>query len=276
MKNAPPRSQGTARQAEIRRFIRARYGLAGTFALHREALGWDLMRAPLNVALSPIFLLTRLIGLLLIAIGQGRAGRWLNGRQIFLASDVGRRIEADLAAFMLRLDRKGLGPAAPPDTIRHEIAAYAETRNAVADIATSILVLITGFLLFHRATPGVISLTAPLAEMQAHSTAVQDFLLGQRMGRVWYWAFPVDLAVWQVIATGVVLSMGAALVTTFSGLIADPVQLILGMHQRRLARLLKRLDNPQASPSSGLAREHVLARLGDLSDAALSLMRIWR
>ncbi len=36
----------TRREAEVRRFVRARYGLRGSLALHRHALGWDLLRAP--------------------------------------------------------------------------------------------------------------------------------------------------------------------------------------------------------------------------------------
>ena len=39
----------TRREAEVRRFVRHRFGLRGTLRLHRAALGWDLLRAPVNV-----------------------------------------------------------------------------------------------------------------------------------------------------------------------------------------------------------------------------------
>lgn len=265
-----------ARDAAVRQFVCARYGLRGTLALHREAIGLDLLRAPLNVALSPLFLLVRLLARLLNALGAKRAGAWLARRQIFLKSNVARQIETDLNAFMETLKAQSIGPAAAPDVIRHEIAAHAETRNAVAEITTSLLVLLSGLLLFHRATPGVISLAGPLAELRARSAAVQDFLLGSGLGRAWYWVFPVELSPWQVIATGVTLAVIASLVTTFAGLIADPMQLAAGTHRRRLMRLLTRLDRPDAQPSGGLEREHLLARLGDVSDAALSLWRTLR
>lgn len=256
--------------------MRRRYGLRGTFALHRAALGWDLLKAPLNVALSPLFLILKLIAGLLSLIGAKRAGAWLASKQVFLTSDVARRIEADLAGFIADLDRKGLGPIAPPETIRREIAAHADLRNAVAEITTSLIVLTLGLLIFNRATPGVISLAGPLAEMRAHDWAVQNFWLGDRLGRAWYWAFPVELRPWEVIATGIVLALIASVVTTFAGLIADPVQVLTGTHRRRLRRLLDRLDRAETTPSTGLAREHLLARMGDLSDAALSLLRSWR
>ena len=264
----------TRREAEVRAFVRARYGLRGTLALHRAALGWDLLRAPLNVSLSPVFLAIKLVSALLGWIGLTRASDWLAERQIFLTSDVARRLEADLTGFFAGLDAQGLGPKAPPQTVRATIAAHAETRNAVAEITTSLIVLLSGFLLFHRATPGVISLAGPVAEMRAQAQAVQDFALGSWAGGVWYGLFPASLSPWEVLLTGVVLAVLASLVTTFAGLIADPVQLWTGTHARRLMRMLDRLDRQQGP--AGLEREHVLARLGDLGDIASSIWRAWR
>ncbi|RNF33138.1 DUF6635 family protein [Paracoccus methylarcula] len=264
-----------ARRAEVTRFTRARYGIGGTLKLHRAAFGLDLVRAPLNVALSPVFLLTRLLAMLLSAVGAKRAGTWLAGRNIFLKSDIARRIETDLSGFLDHLAERGIGPRADPETIRQEISRHTETRNAVAEITTSILVLLAGLLLFDRATPGIISLTGPLAEMRAYSTAIEDFTLGRGMGRMWYAVFPVELTPMQIILTGVILAMIGSIVTTFAGLIADPLQVLTGRHRRRLMRLLARLDRAEA-PTSSLEGEHLLARLGDLGDLALSLWRTLR
>lgn len=259
------------RRRAVSRFVRERYGPRGTLRLHRAALGWDLLRAPVNVMLSPVFLLTRLLAWALSQVGARRAGAWLASRRVFLPSDMGRVIQADLEGLVADLDAQGIGPAAPPAITRQAAAALAETRNAVSEITTSVIVLASGWLLFNRATPGVISLAGPLAEMRAHSTAVSDFLLGDRLGRAWYWAFPVELSPWEVILTGVALAVIGSLVTTFAGLVADPVQVLTGTHCRRILRLLDRLD--RAQPGPGLEREHLLARAGDLSDAA---MMIWR
>ncbi len=276
MTDLRPARFDTTREFEVDRFVARRYGLMGTLRLHREALGWDLLRAPLNVALSPVFLIVRLLGWGLSRLGAKRAGAWLAGRQVFLNSDVSRRIQADLHDLTARLEERGAGPKAPPEVVTHAIAAHAETRNAVAEITTSLIVLGGGLLLFNRATPGIISLAGPLAEFRAHGTAVRDFWLGDGLGRAWYWAFPVELSPWQVILTGVVLAVAASLVTTFAGLIADPVQLATGTHKRRIMRMLARLDRADAKQPTGLEREHLLARAGDLGDAALSLWRSWR
>lgn len=265
----------TARRAEVLRFVRMRYGISGTFKLHRAAFGPDLLRAPLNVALAPLFLLIRLVAMLLSTIGARRAGQWLAARRVFLKSDVARRIETDLTAFLGHLETQKLGPRADPEAVRQEIARHTETRNAVAEITTSLLVLFAGLLLFGRATPGIISLAGPLAEIRAYSTAIEDFTLGRGMGRMWYAVFPVELTPMQVVATGVVLAAIGSVVTTFAGVIADPVQVLTGTHRRRLMRLLSRLDH-RGVPAGGLEPEHLLARLGDLGDAALSLWRALR
>lgn len=262
------------RRAEVTRFIRARYGIRGTLSLHRLALGWDLVRAPVNVMLSPVFLLTRLLAALLGKLGAARLAGWLSARRIFLQSNVAMKIHQDTTAFIEALQAKGLGPDAPRDLIRDQIGSYAETRNAVSEIATSLVVLFAGFMLFHQATPGIISLAGPLAELRAHSTAVSDFALGSGMGRMWYWAFPVELSPWEVILTGVVLAVIGSLVTTFAGVVADPLQTVTGTHRRRLMRMLDRLD--RAAVGGGLEREHILARLGDLSDAVVLLWRSLR
>ncbi|SMO41662.1 DUF6635 family protein [Paracoccus laeviglucosivorans] len=264
----------TLRDAEVRRFVRDRYGIRGTFRLHRAALGMDLLRAPLNVTLSPIFLLIKLIAAILGWCGATRASQWLGARQIFLTSDVARQLEIDLGALFQRLRDQGVGPDAPPDIAHHAINGYAETRNAVSEITTSLIVLVFGFFLFNRATPGVISLAEPIANMRAQGQAIQDFALGSWAGGVWYGMFPTHLSVWEVVLTGVVLSVIASVLTTFAGLVADPVQVATGTHRRRLMRMLDRLDRHQGA--AGVEREHIVARLGDLGDIASSIWRAMR
>lgn len=264
----------TRRETEVRRFVRARYGLRGTLSLHRHALGLDLLRAPVNVMLSPLFLLTRLAAPVLRRLRLARAADWLSRRQIFLKSDIARRIETDLAGLIDDLAAKGLAPAAPPETVARAVADYAETRNAVSEITTSALVAAAGLLLFHRATPGVISLAGPVAQLRAQAQAVEDFALGSWVGRMWYGAFPTQLSTLELVLTGVVLAVLASVVTTFAGLVADPLQRTSGTHRRRIMRLLQRLDRAEQAPALG--REHLLARMGDLSDAALSLWRSLR
>ena len=264
----------TTRDEEIRRFVRARYGLRGTFRLHRAALPWDVLRAPVNVTLSPVFLLIKLGAKLAELCRLPRLSRWLATRRIFLTSDLSRQLEADLTRFVAELDQKGLAPDASDEEIEAAITSHVETRNAVAEITTSLIVLLAGLLLFHRATPGVMSLAGPVAQLRAQTQAIEDFALGNWAGRMWYGVFPTELSTAELVLTGLLLAAAGSLVTTFAGLLADPVQLWTGTHRRRLTRMLERLDRKDAPPA--LEREHLLARAGDLGDVAAWLWRSWR
>ena len=123
-------------------------------------------------------------------------------------------------------------------------------------------------------TPGMISLAGPMAQMRAHASAVRDFALGDTLGRAWYWAFPVEISPLAIVATGLALAAAGSLITTFAGLIADPVQLWTGLHRRRLSRLMAGLD--RGTDSTAPAPEHLMARMGDLADTLSILWRSWR
>ncbi|MDB6176459.1 hypothetical protein PAF17_02950 [Paracoccus sp. Z330] len=260
-----------ARRRAVDAFVARQFGIRGTVRLHRAAIGLDLLRAPANVALSPVFLLTRLGAVMLGVLRLCRAARWLGARRIFLPSDVGRRLDLELTAFLDGLVEQGLLDKPAPKAMRRAVSGYTETRNAIAEITTSAIVLILGAFMFRATTPGVISLAGPIAELRARTRAIEEFALGSGLGRVWNGLFPAEPSTAQIVMTGVGLAVAASLITTFAGLLADPLQRWSGTHRRRMMRLLDRLDRQAATPT--LEREHVLARAGDIVDA---LMVTWR
>ncbi|MDO6586774.1 hypothetical protein Q4543_14760 [Salipiger sp. 1_MG-2023] len=254
--------------ARIDAFVRANFRLAGTLRLHRAALGWDLLRAPLNVMLAPLHLLVMLMGLCARMVGLHRLGRWLASRQLLMKTAVARELELRLLGDLLQG-----APLSPQGLAR--LDAYCAVRSAIAEITTSLFVLCAGLALFGSATPGIMSLAPRVSDYFGHASAVAAFPLGAGLGGLWYGVFPVALPVWFVIATGVALAMTGALVTTFAGIIADPVQALVGIHRRRLARLLEALARIDGN-AAGIAPEHILARLADLTDAGISLVRLLR
>lgn len=271
----PQAHSQTVRAERVRRFARARYGIRGSLALHRHALGRDLLRAPLNVALAPVALMIRLIAVLLRLVGLKNAAAFLSRQNIFLHSDLCRKLAQDITGFIKALDAEDVGVSAPSARIEHEVSRYCETRNAIAEIAISLLVLLAGFLLFQRATPGLISLTGSVAEIRAQQTAVDDFFLGNYLGRQWYGLFPVEISLTRLVLTGAGLAIAASFLTTFIGIVTDPIQVATGTHQRRLLRLLDRLDVPSEA-TDRIEREHIFARLGDLGDLLIGLWRALR
>lgn len=263
------------RRAEIRAFVRATFGLPGSLRLHRFAFGADLLRAPANVMLAPVLLIIRLTGLLARVLRFPGTADWLSQRKVLLRTNVAEQVATRVLAFIAELNAKGIGVSVSDSVLEHEVADYIGVRSAVGEITTTILVLIAGFVVFQTATPGLISLTGPVAEMRAHTLAVEGFPLGQGLGRMYYGVFSTDIGFWHVVATGIVLAMLASVVTTFAGIIADPLQVMTGTHRRRLTRLLNRLEVGPGR-GSGLAREHITARLADLADMALNLWKVLR
>jgi hypothetical protein len=259
--------------AMVHAFVRRHFTWPGTVRVHRASLGLDLLRAPINVALAPVFLLFRLTALVLTVARLERAGRWLASRRILLRSDASRAIERAVIDELLR----HRSPPGDDNTAASErmVEDYVGIRNAVAEIVTTVLVLGTGLIAFRAATPGVLSLAPLVSDHAALNVAIASFPLGETLGRAWYGVFPVDLSGWFIAAVAGLLVVSASVVTTFAGLLADPVQAALGIHQRRLMRLFARID-AAGGTAHEIASEHVLARLADISDAAAALVRILR
>ena len=267
-------TQNANRRAEVNAFVRTTFGLRGTLRLHRSAFGFDLLRAPANVLLAPVFLLTRLIALIAKTMRLHKASAWMSRRKVLLETNVSRQVSARVLRFVYDTDGS-TDIAIPVDILRHEIDEYAGVRSAVGEITTTLLIIIVGYFVFQTVTPGVISITGPVAELGAHSLAIAQFPLGQKLGGMYYGVFSPDLGIWRLVATGVALAMLASVVTTFAGVIADPLQVLTGTHQRRLLRLINRLEIA-SDRSNNIAREHVTARVADLTDIVLNIWRSLR
>lgn len=254
-----------ARHAATQRFVTANFSLRGSLGLHRHAVGWDILRAPANVSLAPFFLGQRLLGLIL-SRPLPRTAAWITRRplmmQTALATELDRRLRHDLLAplGLIPLDSTG---------------DYLATRNATNEIAATVGTVGFGAVAFKTLTPGVLSLAPALAGVMAQGAAIASFPLGGALGAVWYGAFPQTVPMTTVLATGAALVATIALISTFAGIVTDPLQRRLGWHQRRLTRLVDALAAEMDAPGTGrfAAPEHYVARSGDLADAALNAMR---
>jgi hypothetical protein len=102
--------------------------------------------------------------------------------------------------------------------------------------------------------------------------------LGATAGALWYAVFPAAAS--PLLVAGVTagtLGLGAV-AAAFAGVLADPVQAKLGVHRRRLLRLIDALERQFLEGAEGgfAAREHYVARLLDLADAAALAARSLR
>jgi hypothetical protein len=260
-------------------FAARHFGFSGALRLHREALGLDLVRAPVNVLLVAPALFLRLAGMVLRWLGFGRLGRWLAGRDLFLETRLSRRVADLVLDELLQLGRaSAVAPPALRARSRHLIAEYVAARHAAAEFGAVILFLTLGFVLLHRVTPSAISLGPMLAQEMARREAIEGFWLGPGLGAVWYGWFPTAASAPELVATTLAVMIGFALLATFTGLVVDPLQQALGLHRYRLRRLvdaLERVALGEADARLGLPDPYV-ARLTDLVDVALIAVRLGR
>ncbi len=297
-----------ARHARIGAFVHRHFLWPGTLRLHRAALGIDILRAPVNVLLSPILVVIRIVGWLCRRLHLDRTGAWLLRRRILLRTAVSARLEAAILTELLDVPYRAAGTGPEPaemadailsapryrekirsrgsvgaaqamaDRMATAINDYTGTRSAVAEFTTALITLTVGAIAFQALTPGMISMAPGVAEAVSRTTAITEFPLGSTLGGVWYGVFPVGPSPELILATVLILMAIGSVVAAFAGIVADPVQAWLGIHRRRLIRLWAtwdaELDGDQGKPFA--VQEHFLARLFDLWDAVVTVLRVFR
>ncbi len=156
------------------------------------------------------------------------------------------------------------------------MVTYTSSRAAATDIASSLLSLGVGALAFRQITPGLLSLGPAIAGAIAKHMAVASFPLGAGLGGLWYGVFPAHPAPLLIAGVGGSLFLAAASLTAFAGVIADPVQRRLGLHRRRLERLVAAIETDLRGegPAGFVLRDHYVARVLDLLDVLRAIQRL--
>ncbi len=277
--SAAVRAYAEACRARVPGFVARHFSWRGALRLHRSALGLDLVRAPCNVLLvGPTFGL-RLAALVSRWFGWRAAAHWLERRDLFVDTDLARRMADLLLHDLLRADdpRNGL-PRALQERLRELLAEYLTARNAVAEFTAGVVAIAAGLALVHAVTPGAISLGPLLAREFAQREAVDAFWLGSWAGAIWHGWFPAQAGWPRTIVTTLLVMACFAVVATFTGLVTDPLLRALGVHRRRLRHLIDTLERTALGDDEArLALPDLyVARLADLVDAVLFTLRLTR
>ena len=126
-----------------------------------------------------------------------------------------------------------------------------------------------------KLTPGAMTLGPTLAAAIAQRAAVMSFPMGGALGSLWYTVFPVAPS--AVLVAGLTGGLFAAstVASAFAGVVADPVQRRLGLHQLRLRRMLDALERQMTDPNAPgfMVHDHYVARLIDLFDVSAAVLR---
>jgi hypothetical protein len=299
-----------ARRARIQDFVDRTFSLRGALALHRRALGWDIVRTPVNLFLAPVHLALLLAAAVLGWLGAERASSIMRRHRVLLETRVAREIAWQVQTALLELPCCQRGRIFRRDALLEEIFAdreladrlraplavirghvgdsefrrrleqamlsYAGTRPAAAEIAAGLMTAGIGALSVKHVTPGALTLGPLLAGLIAQQAAIASFPLGAALGGVWYGWFPPHASLFLVGSITAAVIGIAAVVASFAGIFTDPLQLAVGLHRRRLERLIDALERHFEDPDAQgfVARDHYVARLLDLIDLIAGAYRL--
>ena len=270
------------RRSRVPGFVDRTFSFTGALQTHRNAIGHDLWKAPLNAALAgPQIGLQAIAGIMTFA-GRREAAERLKSRELFFRTSVTENIERRLIVDLLELPYTGTGEPSFHDALAVEIlgdhrldcalgilngpwgekqrlqmddklaqrlAIYLNARGAAGELVSAGVTMAAGGVMLHQLTPGFLTLGPALAQT-----------LGAKIG---------GIAAFSVTASVLAASATAA---AFAGVVTDPIQSALGIHHVRLIGLL---DSLEAAFLGGDARlaipEQYAARLIDLVDVIVTL-----
>ncbi len=299
-----------SRRETVDAFIDRHFSLRGTLRLHRHAVGLDLVRAPINVAGGVATVGKRGLTFGLRRAGARRAADWLEARQLFLRTRVGQEIEWLVVTEFLGLPLEQPGRVSHRDAlietiltdpaVQHRLEAmlaaldrragdtdfrrrvteamveYVGSRAAAADVTSTLFSAAAGMAAYQHFTPGVMALSGSVAGSLAKTLAISNFWAGSWAGGLYYSVFSAPAS--PLLTAGVFsgLMVPLAMLTAFAGVIADPVQRRLGLHRRRLVKMLDVLELNLLGHGEArfVVRDHYAARLFDVMDWASMLLRL--
>lgn len=282
-------------RARIPAFIDRHFHYPGAISTNRMALGWDMLRAPFNLLWAPVYALACVLKLL---IPKSSGLRWLHRLANRVPAGLTTRVQQHISHLIL-VELLNNGQEKPLlerylleeledvyqryncEPVNHEqfkeligplvadtLSQYRVTRTASADISNSITCTVLGAFAFQKFTPGGIGLGVVLASMLAKTLAARDFILGETIGGWYYSVFPPEPSL--ATTAGVMLAVMAALAAfaALSGMIFDPIQAAVGLHRRRLHKLLDHLqrDITLHTQSSFRPKDQFVARILDTFD----------
>ena len=289
------------RRARVDAFTRRHYSWRGALRVNRRALGLDLARTPVNVLWAIPHLLAR------GGAKLGRALRWeafarcLDRLPPGFKTDVEREIEWLIYSELLELPfdqgercctqdalletilaHPTISELLIPELLRlNELAhhqdfrrrledyllTYTSNRAAAADLSGSLLSLAAGVAAFKQFTPGAMAIGSVAAAAIANHLAIANFILGPTLGSLYYGFFPATASAGLLVATTGGLMLALGVLSASAGVIADPLQQALGLHQRKLMKLLDALEQALTSQGGDYhLHDAYVARVFDLWD----------
>jgi len=282
-------------ESRIPGFIAQHFTYSGALAINRRALGWDIVRAPVNLCWAPIYALVCIIKFMLQKLPSGGwLSKYLERIPAGYTTEIQRHISQLIVNELLAPQelKDCIANALHEYYIQHSnqplsderfyrlidpliadaLAQYQITRTASADITNSVSCTVLGAFLFQKFTPGGIGIAIVIAFMTAKTFAANTFILGPTLGNIYYTIFPPEPSLGMTVAITVAIMGVLSAIAAFSGILTDPIQAAIGLHQRRLKKMISHLqqDFVQKTHGSFRPKDQFIARLLDMLDMVKS------
>lgn len=299
----------TARRERVKPFVARHFSWQGSLRLHRRALGKDLLRAPANVLWALPYLTLQLSAGLARRLGLRRMAERLSALPPGWKTDVEREVEWLIYSEWLELPyeqgsrrcqqdawfaeilahptiRELLEPeferldglARQPgfhDLLTQFLRTYTASRIAAAELSGALLNVAAGLTAFNQFTPGALLLGNAVATAIAQQLAISSFMLGSTLGSLYYSLFPAAVSTGLLLGAVGGLLLVMSVLTAGAGILTDPVQRLLGLHERKLLRMIDRLEEGLSGSERGYRlHDAYVARVFDLYDLLQTATRV--
>jgi len=291
-----------AREKKIDAFVKRHYTFRGALNMHSHALGWDLIRVPINIIWSVFTMVLALVAFIAKVIRLRRLHEFMKRIPPGLETDMDKEISWLLVTELLELPHKDGSRRSDKDALMEEVmkdpdlrrlldeeleclvhlkdnpgfreeldrklAEYGAIRTGAADLASNVVLLVSSKFALGQASFGALSAGSAVSASVAQTIAISNFWLGPTAGSYFYAVAPVAVSMRLLIAVTGMIAIILAFVSTFIGIVTDPIQAKLGLHQRRLRKLVKAVEQDLLGKSAGQfqLREKYMGRVFDVVD----------
>src|SRR3954451_3814405 len=118
-----------SRRGRVDSFVDRHFSVAGALALHRKALGWDVLRVPTNILLAIPNIALQLSALGAQDTGARQAAAFLRRRRVLLETAVGRELEWLMMTELLELPYEQGEQVSSKDVLAETAALYGSLRH---------------------------------------------------------------------------------------------------------------------------------------------------
>ncbi len=300
--NRAVRNYIDARRKKVPEFVQTYFSFSGAVKINRKAFGKDLFKAPVNIAWALPYTAIQVTSGLLKKAGLKKIDKLMRKVPAGLKTSVQEEINSLIITRLLELpDGKHRGEDVTdallaeildqPEVkslfqdqlalivsqsqqegfraaLEKRLREYSLSRTAVSELAGNIIALATGAGIMGKITPGGISFGSVLAATIAQQSAISGFFMGPTLGGLYYGMFPASASMGLAVASTSSVLATLAIFSAFSGIITDPIQARLGIHEKRLNRLIDSLEKTllEKADSDLKLRGKYLARVFDLLD----------